>query len=135
MTVADDGVSIGEQELRRCTVCIDVGGNPRGTGFFVAPGHVVTCAHVVAVGDGSAPPDSIKLTALGGTAFDVEAVPDFLPDDDLAILRVTPANHPCVLLIPDLRMFDQFVTFGYPEDHREGVARPLTAEGMTGDER
>src|ERR1022692_1110299 len=34
--------------FRRCVVRIDDGeGGFRGTGFFVAPGRVVTCAHVV----------------------------------------------------------------------------------------
>ena len=34
--------------FRRCVVCItDEAGRFRGSGFFVAPGRVVTCGHVV----------------------------------------------------------------------------------------
>jgi hypothetical protein len=34
--------------FRQCVVCIlDEAGRFRGSGFFVAPGRVITCGHVV----------------------------------------------------------------------------------------
>ncbi len=129
---------ITDRELRACTVRIDIGGAPKGSGFFVAPGHVLTCAHVLESLDltSANAVEAISVSDVRDAPYTVMSVPDDWPDDDLAILRVTPANqHPCVLLIPGLRLFDRFLTFGYPERHREGLARPLVAQGMTGDER
>ena len=51
----DGWSAVTDRELRRCTVKIDVAGAPKGTGFFVAPGHVVTCAHVLESLDVHAP--------------------------------------------------------------------------------
>jgi hypothetical protein len=129
---------VTDRELRVCTVRIDIAGQPKGSGFFVAPGHVVTCSHVLESLDLTAPEAiaAIGVSDVEGVPYAVEAVPTNEPAEDLAVLRVAPSyNHRCVLLIPGLRMFDRFVTFGYPERRREGVARPLTSEGTTGDER
>ena len=129
--------AVTDQELRRCTVKIDVDGAPKGSGFFVAPGHVVTCAHVLEALDPAAPdPARVMVRDIQDDAYRVAKVADLWPDDDLAVLRVEPAyDHPCVLLIPGLRMNDRLVTFGYPERRREGVPRTLTSEGTTGDDR
>jgi hypothetical protein len=35
------------EQLKRCTVRLLVPGKSLGTGFFVAPGLILTCAHVV----------------------------------------------------------------------------------------
>ncbi len=91
--------------LAGCVVRVDEGSAFRGSGFFVAPGEVLTCAHVV-LGC-----DDLTVTWDGGSAR-VEAA-DLLPrvaDDggrtgfypfpDLALLRLDePAGkHPCVRL-------------------------------------
>ncbi|HET8651143.1 MAG TPA: trypsin-like peptidase domain-containing protein [Gaiellaceae bacterium] len=132
MTAIDTASAIiSDRELRVCTVRIDIGGAPKGSGFFVAPGHVVTCAHVL----GEAR-ENIAVSDVSNVAYTVAKVADVWPEDDLAVLRVTPASeHKCVLLIGGQRFDDKFVTFGYPELRREGVASPLRAEGNTGDER
>ena len=137
---AGDGDSrITDRELRVCAVRIDVDGSPKGTGFFVAPGHVVTCAHVLeSLADTSAPEAAgrIAVSGVDGAEYTVAKVAEDWKDDDLAVLRVTPADgHPCVLLIGGQNFDDRFLTFGYPELHREGVASPLVGEGNTGDER
>jgi CHAT domain/Trypsin-like peptidase domain len=129
---------VGDRELRICTVRIDVRGAPAGSGFFIAPGQVVTCAHVLQALDLSAPGavDAITVSDVENNAYGVESVPSLWSDDDLAVLRVAPAyRHPCVLSIRGVRMFDRFVTFGYPQEHREGLARALRSESTTGDER
>ena len=147
MSAVGDGASeITEIDLRACTVRIDVAGAPKGTGFFVAPSHVVTCEHVL----GGAT-EGIRLSDLDGVEYSVVKVADISEEDDLAVLRVRQADasdddhlavngkpaaeHPCALLIGGQRFNDEFITFGYPERHREGIASPLKAEGHTGDER
>jgi hypothetical protein len=129
---------VTDRLLRACTVRIDIGGAPKGSGFFVAPGHVVTCAHVLETVDFASPDAvaAIEVSDVDGARYEVEAVPTYEPDDDLAVLRVAPSyNHHCVLLIRGLRMFDRFLTFAYPQAHREGLARAIVSEGTTGDER
>lgn len=37
------------EQLQQCTVQLVVPGKSLGTGFFVAPGLILTCAHVVQV--------------------------------------------------------------------------------------
>ncbi|MDP8927884.1 MAG: CHAT domain-containing protein [Actinomycetota bacterium] len=133
-----DSSLVTDRELRRCTVKIDVNHAPKGTGFFVAPGHVVTCAHVLGSLTTSAPDALARLAVrdVDNRVYGVAAVADVWPEDDLAVIRVEPAyDHPCALLIFGLRMHDRLETFAYPELHREGVARSFRSEGTTGDER
>lgn len=136
--MAERLVEIDDRVLRQCTVRIDVHGSPKGSGFFVAPGHVVTCAHVLASVDLSAA-DAVTAIDVSGPDerhYPVAAVPNVWKTDDLAVLRVTPADsHRCVLLFPGLNQFDRLSTFAYPEPHREGVPRTPVAEGGTGDDR
>lgn len=139
LLIHDDGSGgVSDLELRICTVRVDVHGTPKGSGFFIAPGHVVTCAHVVASGEELGPldPEAIGVSDVEDLTYKVEGVPSFWHDEDLAVLRVSPAyRHPCVLAIRGLRLFDRFITFAYPEEHREGLARTLMSEGTTGDGR
>ena len=84
----------------RCVVRVDVDGAFRGTGFLVAPGEVLTCAHVVhgggavTVGDGWAAEPTTPLLAPDDPAA------RFYPQPDAVLLRVpdAPPGHPCVRL-------------------------------------
>ena len=90
--------------LARCVVRVDVGGGFSGTGFFVAPGEVLTCAHVVHGGrpitvfdaDGRDYPAEPMTGLLA--ADDPQA--QFYPQPDAALLRVAgaPDDQPCVRL-------------------------------------
>jgi tetratricopeptide (TPR) repeat protein len=113
--------------LRECVVHVEAGGDFQGTGFFVAPGQVLTCAHVV---------HGLDRISVGGrgwsAAAEVEAVrpelePDaaeasFYPPPDVALLRVpdAPASHPCVRLEEALPASgpnaDVLHLFGYSRD-------------------
>ena len=128
-----------EDLLRACTVRV-LGGPMPGAGFFVAPGTVVTCFHVIG--------DSASLTVRwerDGTAVSdlaVTGAPLILPSrgrairnldrdyPDIAVLTVkAPAGHPCVRM--DLVRpvhGDRVVAFGYPE---EGGSVLLTPAGLT----
>ena len=101
--------------FRQCVVRIsDGGGKFRGTGFFVAPGRVVTCAHLVY---GSAELRVWWRDRLAPLAVVAEEVPPFAlaPDSasyplpDLALLDVAGAEewgHPCVKLMAGHRVLD-----------------------------
>ncbi|MFI9175463.1 VMAP-C domain-containing protein [Streptomyces lincolnensis] len=89
--------------LEDCRVLVD--GLTQGSGFFVAPGFVLTCAHVA----GERVGDQVRLHWRG---VDHEAVVlsaseantggnwSMWPYPDLAVLELPdpPADHPCVLL-------------------------------------
>ena len=94
--------------FRRCVVRIDDGeGGFRGTGFFVAPGQVVTCGHVV---HGAAQlrvswQGREALASVADAAPPLQSVDDprRYPLPDLAVLQVggdgAGWDHPCVGLV------------------------------------
>ncbi|HLH70025.1 MAG TPA: trypsin-like peptidase domain-containing protein, partial [Candidatus Dormibacteraeota bacterium] len=101
MPVTDSPRDAVQRLFERCVVRVAVGGQHAGTGFFVAPGKVLTCAHVV---EGSsevsvhwegaaAPLEAIvsRMLPAGGAA-----APHRYPD--LALLTVPCRDHPCVRL-------------------------------------
>src|SRR4051794_25965799 len=83
--------------LVRCTVRLTVpGGRDQGTGFFVAPELVLTCAHVV---EAAWPDKAVDVHWAGGPIPGRIVAKHFRPRGlDLALLRVELADHPCVLL-------------------------------------
>jgi tetratricopeptide (TPR) repeat protein len=111
-----------------------------GAGFFVAPGTVVTCVHVIGDSagltvrwerDGAAPvelPVTGPPLILPGRGRPVRNLDRDYPD--IAVLTVeAPEGHPCVrmdLVRPGHG--DQVVVFGYPE---EGGSVHLTPAGLT----
>ena len=95
--------------LRSCVVRVDGGDRFLGSGFLVAPGEVVTCAHVV---HGV---DELRVRGEGWSASASVAfrLPDLDPDDgaaafypppDVALLRLddAPDGHCCVRLAAEL---------------------------------
>jgi NB-ARC domain/Trypsin-like peptidase domain len=122
-----------ESLIRDCTV--QVIGEERGTGFFVAPGIVITCAHVT----GSRRPPAVRWQRNGQSAVEATAsgpartldhaerpIPALdAPYPDIAVIEV-PAltDHPCVAVDDDWPQdLDTFYVCGYP---REGGAELLT---------
>jgi hypothetical protein len=114
MTIRDD-------LLPRCTVRVDLRGRPAGTGFFVAPGRVVTCAHVIQPEGPHSPvnPTDITIRDHEGNVQSVEEVPEIWSDEDpdLAILKVaTGTSHACVLLDSQIGGGVAMHSYGYPMD-------------------
>ena len=136
---------IPDDVLPRCTVRIDVGGQPSGSGFFVGHGLIATCAHVVeSPADPSSPLDAGQLRAVITRNVQL-GVPDeralavevrgFYGEDDLAVLKLRDlVEHESVLLDggPFLSQ-DDLHTFAYPGGRPDGVARTVAADGSTGD--
>ncbi|GAA0666026.1 hypothetical protein GCM10010193_16880 [Kitasatospora atroaurantiaca] len=91
--------------LHRCAVRIEVAGAFRGSGFLIAPGLAVTCAHVVLDAERDAVTDAVSIRHESGTypvaPEGVRAEPAaaggarFHPYPDLALLTVPAwAGHP-----------------------------------------
>ena len=133
----DAGQTILDQALAACAVRVDVGQSHAGSGFFVAPGVVVTCSHVLNLARLSSAEANtpISIVSPRGSTHQVVEIREISDAsvDDLAILRVEPAaDHPCALLDPELRTGDQVVTFGYPRRRPHGALTSLEAVGRVG---
>src|SRR3954447_22127472 len=124
--------------LRECTVRVDIGDQPSGTGFFVTPGTIVTCAHVVeAVLLGSrVETPSLAITDWQQERLSVTLDPrDVWSDEhiDLALLRIDRGlERLSVLLDPDVRERDEVASYGYPRKYAGGVPTSLVVEGEMG---
>jgi len=114
--------------LRNCTVRFS--GASQGTGFFVAPGRILTCAHVVEdMRDRAAPIDiewdgkPYPATILGYRAK---------PYPDLALLSVELGAHPCVYLDGAIEVGDPLYSWGYTDQYRNGDSATFEYEGPIG---
>ena len=128
-----------EDLLRACTVRVS-GGPVTGAGFFVAPGKVLTCAHVI----GESGPIVVRWerdgqpvleAAVSGRALILDhrgrPIPTLDRDyPDIAVLEVDGLQgHPCVSIDPEWpSRQDSFQIFGYPQ---EGGAVQLTPARLT----
>ena len=128
-----------EDLLRACTVRV-TGGPMPGAGFFVAPGKVLTCVHVI--GDSAAlvvrwerdgqpaleARVSGRVAVLADRGRPIPALDRDYPD--IAVLEVDGLDgHPCVRIDPEWpSQEDSFQVFGYPE---EGGAVQLTPARLT----
>ena len=128
-----------EDLLRACTVRVS-GGPATGAGFFVAPGTVITCAHVSG-GSGGLTVwwerdgyPAIELRVSGRPAVLASRghpIPSLAWDyPDIAVLSVDGFDdHPCVRIDPEWPSWqDSFQVFGYPQ---EGGAVQLTPARLT----
>jgi HEAT repeat protein len=137
--MAEQAESI-EELLQQCTVRLEIG-DGHGTGFFVAPRLVLTCAHVVEhykAGEPTGEPteEPIKAVWSAGAAEDpgVE-IEEFRPNPypDLALLKVDIDDHPCVYLDDEVGLDDRLYSFGYTDDYPTGDPATFRFEGKTGE--
>jgi len=130
--------------LRTCVVqVLTPGQQGNGTGFFVAPGRILTCSHVV----GEAIPSQTPVTILWRQQEYIasllqRAAPTAteLNGPDLALLAVTIADHPYVSLSNTVSYNDDLYTYGYsymPDRKEKAKADSVTLqyEGPTDDGR
>lgn len=120
-----------DELLQECTVKITVPDQSGwGTGFFVAPGLILTCAHVVKRSPGQ--------VQVGWQDKTLDALVErSIPEPyDLALLRVVlgaDANLPCVWLDEEVQPRDPLYLFGYPDEgDRQGEPRTFNCDGITG---
>lgn len=130
-------MSVPEDLLRRSSLRVDLRGTPSGTGFFVAPGLAVTCAHVLLP---EGPTANVDVTRVGiwgpdGATVSVVAVKEIWPEEnvDLAILQVRAGSDSvCALLDTDVAAGDELQSYGYPGKYPEGTPTTFEAEGSMG---
>lgn len=110
------------QLLARCTTrLLTSGSEQNGTGFFVAPGTLLTCAHVVSdLGKGR---DTLQVqwNEQLYPATVAETTDEIYPD--LALITVQGlTDHPCVYLHEQVSLSanDELYTYGYPPPHYTG---------------
>ncbi|MEQ8974202.1 MAG: HEAT repeat domain-containing protein [Coleofasciculus sp. C1-SOL-03] len=123
-----------ENLLQQCTVKLSLPGG-WGTGFFVAPEWILTCAHVVKKSTG----EPIRVRWQMQQNCSQAVVEELRPNPyDLALLRVTlptDANPPCVYLDGAIQSRDPLYLFGYPDrEFDNGCPVTFNCEGLTGDE-
>src|SRR4029077_4924752 len=103
--------------LGQCTVAVSAGSR-LGSGFFVAPGMIVTCAHVVKAAVGEVE------VVWNGMPFSASTVIDeTLRKYDLALLRIRDGQtieHPVAYLGAPRQIGDQAYAFGYSDLRRKG---------------
>jgi hypothetical protein len=103
-----------EKSIQQRTVRIHTNGGGFGTGFFVASGLILTCAHVVET-ERSTP---IKIYWKEKDQEYTAKVKDFLGESDLATLKLTSEvdlDHPCVTFDCAVPKIDALLySFGYP---------------------
>jgi len=134
--------SLGEQLielLRRCTVRLSVPG-AHGTGFFVAPGTILSCAHVVKLAQEAGKPVTAYWNGQSYTASIERYLAETHPElqmlyPDLTVLKVDKlSDHPCVYLHEEAHLGDKFYSYGYIDDYKGGDSATFENEGWT-DER
>jgi uncharacterized protein YjbI with pentapeptide repeats len=127
-----------ETLLQDCTVKLSLPHQEGwGTGFFVAPGCILTCAHVVKA---LTAPGRVQVQWQQQVNFAEAEVIEEAPELDLALLKVMPetlnlvADLPCVCLDEELSSGQELYFFGYPDqDFPHGCPVTGSYEGLTGD--
>jgi hypothetical protein len=127
-----------DQLLNACTVRIKVPGTKsHGTGFFFAPGLILTCYHVVEKSFG----EFVEVFPNGHSQSIQAKIRCHFPKNiDLIILEADIKDQykfPCVLLGEDIQPKDNCYAYGYTDykqGNPEGDPVTLECEGLTGGE-
>ena len=111
-----------------------------GSGFFVAPGYILTCAHVV---KSTQPQQLLPTVRWQGHDWSPRHMqragptPQEPEGPDLALLLMEITDHPCVLLIDGVNYTDALYTYGYSyvpnkrEQNVQGDSVSLHYDGPT----
>jgi hypothetical protein len=127
--------------MHDCVVQLTLPGKS-GTGFFVAPGRILTCAHVVGDRNAGRPYDGeIQVRWKGHKPFATGRVilEKWFPQPDIALIEYTgeqpePSSPPCVLLGQHCETRHPLATFGYKRGAPNGDPATFECNGYTGDE-
>lgn len=129
-----------EALLKACTVKVLSYGNT-GTAFFVAPGLLLTCAHVVR---GAAKRSLDIIWAKNGKSYTAHTfwISPNPEKVDIALLKVASEMplHPCVYIDravevgdEDYRVNDEVYSYGYMKTYPNGAGVTGKSEWLTGD--
>ncbi|MEU1725550.1 trypsin-like peptidase domain-containing protein [Nonomuraea sp. NPDC005692] len=128
-----------EPLLKSATVALTGGtGGRTGTGFFVAPGLVVTCAHVLADQGEALPEEIVGQVVSEGAAIRLRTRPEWYFRDDATGLDVAfladaeQHERRPVLLSPELEVGDRLWAYGHPDGlFRAGQPATFVYEGSS----
>ena len=116
--------------LSRCTARLVVNsGAEYGTGCFVAPGYLITCAHVV----NEAYQDHGRIDALWDGQKYAATIEKITSQayPDLALLKIDGiSDHPCAYLYGAISLGNNLYTYGYPADFSQGEPATFAYEGQ-----
>ena len=123
-----------EDNLQRCTVRLNLA-DSQGTGFFVAAGWILTCAHVVESAQDNPVRVFWKAEKRNSTAR-VKQLYKYPIDLALLKLEGDNFNHPCVELdVTEPNLNDNLYIFGYPKDaevdYSQGDSASFKYEGIS----
>ena len=128
-----------EEFLAQCTVRIQAAGKSGyGTGFFVAPNLILTCAHVVRKNKQTV--SQINLWWQDQSKplqAEVERIPETHPGVDIALLKVVNLTNQDWLITSfdtSYQTGDELYTFGYPDNNPEGEPGTFEIIGLTGNQ-
>ncbi len=114
--------------LQDCTVRVNLS-DGLGTGFWVSPGCVLTCAHII----NAESHDCVSLTWKGVSLS--ANVTMSLRELDIAVLEAgapaTGVQNPCVLLEDSALPRDQLFCFGYTDEYPDGDSATPEMEGWS----
>ncbi len=119
--------------LHNCIVEVAVSGKHEGTGFFVAPGQILTCAHVVEAAQKKNMPVEVVWNAQTLSVQKQDIRDALYPD--LALLQVNVSNHPCVLLHGEAEPYSKLYSYGYPDIEPQGASTTFDCEGWVGSQQ
>ncbi len=123
-----------DELLRVCTVRLRVGqGSDQGTGFFVAPGLILTCAHVVEAAQPNTKPVQVDWNGQSHTAKIQTCLAK--PYPDLTLLCLDLQHHPCVYLYQEATLRDPLYSYGYTDDYPNGDSATFEYEGPTDEQQ
>lgn len=122
-------------DLGTCVVRVETSNGTclAGTGFIVAPGLAVTCAHVVTT-TGVVPGMNLQLVFYNGGSLEAKVLKnDWHPEQDVAFLHfdapLPQGVIPAILGPSKNSSGHQYITLGYPED---GVVQARWPQGNIG---
>jgi Trypsin-like peptidase domain len=124
-----------EAAVREATVAIETAGNRLGSGFFVAPDLILTCAHVLADDHGDIPDhvtaiwrgEQIQLAALKSKWY-----PGRAGDADLALLQSPRRCELFLRFAANVEPGDELWSYGYPAGlYRTGDSVSFRYEGSS----
>ncbi|MEM1256349.1 MAG: CHASE2 domain-containing protein [Cyanobacteria bacterium P01_H01_bin.21] len=113
--------------LKSCTVKLSFSGESGlSTGFFIAPGKILTCAQAVKDAD----EQPIKVFWQEQESLEAQ-ISDLKLRIGLAVLDIssTPLNHPCVYLDKAIQVGDELYTYGYSDEFDKGGSVEALYEG------